>query len=1508
MRRFTKGMRLLFVGVGTTFILLVLASLVLARTSPGRALVLRQVLDRAGTSIAGDLAVESITSARGLFNGFTLHDVRLNAPNGDEVVHADSARLGYDLLSLVTSRTLSVRLYHPDVTLARLEDGRWNLVAALEGTAPTDDEGVVDPMAADSTAPESTVADSPGDSAGVELAELGSDVTDLQDVRIVNGTVRIEQSDGEWLVFDAIEAVVPDLSLGLGNGSDHAEVSFASLRGHFEDGLLDVRTFRGALHHEASVLDVEVDRLELAKSQARGNAKVDWVTQEVSVDFGLDIRRVDLEDLHWLDGRLPSGGGIGALNAEMRIGKESRWRFSGVELNAGSSRLTGSGGLVVRRQGVSLESVDVRAENVMADVIGPWIHEDPDSLPGWVQSQFSGPVRASGPLSELSLAAELDLTLPGADSASALDLRGGLHFGSQPGARDLRVVARGVELERLGGLFKAQGESGVVPLRGPINVDLRVDGRVDERLDITGDVLRLDATGSSVVRVDGALGRNETGGWPVSGLLLLEPLRMAHVADLAPGAGLRGTASGSVQLGGRLSDLTLVTDLQTTGGPLALSASVDLFAPGDGVRVAGPLTGFNLSEMSDRVPASTVLRGTVDADLALEPEPLGRLGMTLIDSSVGSLTLHRAVFGGVAREGRFDFDSLDIRTSAGDVRGSGSLAILDSVPAGRLELQVAATSLEGLRPILFGDSILVADDLSDFELEILAASGEFDPDTLPSAEDMRVGGRAEGAFTVQGRFADWTAAGSMVLAEAVYGRYEADSATVQLASFAWPSKSYDLTARSGETRVWDRAYRSGELDVDFDQGQGRVQAALVRSPQEDIRVRAGFLIDDSTTTVNLDQATVRAEGERWNLGGPASASWGAHGITVSDFRLVRPEDGGLRLTIDGSLPRSGQGDLRVSALQVDLSRVAQLLQYDDQGIEGRMNLRLRLRGSPDQPVANGTVDATDVRFRSVSLSTVGGEIRYAGQGMSGELQAAIGDQLALDVGGTIPASLRLAPWPVASLEDAPIDLDIQADSVPLDAVLGFFEGFGDVRGTVTGAVDVGGRPDDLQPRGQLRVDDGAATIEFFGVRPEEFNGTFTLAPDGAVAVDASFRESGSESGAGRVVGTVLLNPVSDPGFDLNITANRVRAVARRDVEGVVTGNATLSGRFNAPVVEGALTADEGTLFIDEFVRSAEVLDLTDPTLDLDQFFDTGPVTVAPDDINPFVQNLRANVSLTMARNTWLRSQRLNQAMNLELAGTLDMTFDRRVRSLAMLGELQAVRGTYTTLGRNFTVEEGTVRFVGTPGVNPDLNFTADLRVPRQEGPLDITANVGGTLLAPSLRLSSEDQALSESDLYSYVVFGQPTYALSNSQQELVAGARTASVNLALGTIASQLGSFLLSEDIPIDYLDISTSQYFDGGDVARLGFRSEVESTVATIGKYVSDDLFLGVRWRPFGAQGAASRNAFSGRLEWRFRDEWALEAFAEDRSLRDSFVSLDALGLDLSKVFGLFIFREWGY
>ena len=57
-----------------------------------------------------------------------------------------------------------------------------------------------------------------------------------------------------------------------------------------------------------------------------------------------------------------------------------------------------------------------------------------------------------------------------------------------------------------------------------------------------------------------------------------------------------------------------------------------------------------------------------------------------------------------------------------------------------------------------------------------------------------------------------------------------------------------------------------------------------------------------------------------------------------------------------------------------------------------------------------------------------------------------------------------------------------------------------------------------------------------------------------------------------------------------------------------------------------------------------------------------------------------------------------------------MLYDRQTNDLVILGALNAIRGTYTILGRRFDVVSGTVDFVGTPGINPQLNFLATTQV------------------------------------------------------------------------------------------------------------------------------------------------------------------------------------------------------
>jgi autotransporter translocation and assembly factor TamB len=70
-----------------------------------------------------------------------------------------------------------------------------------------------------------------------------------------------------------------------------------------------------------------------------------------------------------------------------------------------------------------------------------------------------------------------------------------------------------------------------------------------------------------------------------------------------------------------------------------------------------------------------------------------------------------------------------------------------------------------------------------------------------------------------------------------------------------------------------------------------------------------------------------------------------------------------------------------------------------------------------------------------------------------------------------------------------------------------------------------------------------------------------------------------------------------------------------------------------------------------------------------------------------------DIDLSVPRDLWIRWG----DMNVEIGGELIMRYDRREGDLVMVGDLQALRGSYQVFGRTFEVDGGTVSFLGQPG-------------------------------------------------------------------------------------------------------------------------------------------------------------------------------------------------------------------
>src|SRR5207253_35959 len=226
----------------------------------------------------------------------------------------------------------------------------------------------------------------------------------------------------------------------------------------------------------------------------------------------------------------------------------------------------------------------------------------------------------------------------------------------------------------------------------------------------------------------------------------------------------------------------------------------------------------------------------------------------------------------------------------------------------------------------------------------------------------------------------------------------------------------------------------------------------------------------------------------------------------------------------------------------------------------------------------------------------------------------------------------------------------------------------------------------------------------------------------------------------------------------------------------------------------------------------------------------------------------------------------------------------------------------------------------TPGLDPNLNIVAVYRVTTAQGdPLNIQANVTGTLQSPQVTLTSDAQpAISESDLVSYLMFGRPTYQLAASERAAAgatsrAGATAAGLgNLAyrfispslLGYAATGLENF--AQTLGLDYVAITSAEVAQSPIGTGNLFSGILAGSQVELGRYLNDNLFLAFTQRLAGANTGTARTP-GVRLEWRLQPEYTLELFAEDRFARTPSFGLESTA-EAKRVYGLFLFREWGY
>ncbi|HEX7118070.1 MAG TPA: translocation/assembly module TamB domain-containing protein [Longimicrobiales bacterium] len=1465
-----------FLGLVLGLAVIVGALYVLTQTEYGLERVRRFALEQIGEQVEGELRVARIESA-GLFGGVVLHDVTLEDPRGFPFLRADSIRLQYRWRNLLRGQIVFDRLvaYRPEVYVTRLPgDTLWNYERVFPDRTPGIDEPndfilidrvtIVDGLAVVRTPWKPDPVVEPEDTARILLEEIPG-----------YGTVRVYR-------FEDVDAVLPRV-LWESPVEEGKLIRVASLstRGYIFETPFDLVDFGGVVTIRDSLIAFEAERFRLPNS--RGSALGRVIADDGNFyDIRIVADAVDFADIQWLYPPLPDEGyGELVFRIQSQPGG-TLWYAQDAYVRAPGTEVRGDFGIVTGDT-LYFTRVNLRASPIDLELVA-------DMLPGEldVEGLMVGTVVVEGPVSSLSTEVDVRLSRAGAADAAPAHVRGSgtLDLRAPFGVENLDLTVDGLDVALIP-VLRDRLDAG-----GKVSGRIRATGRLDRSVRFA-TAIRHELAGrtASALHGSGTLQYASRDRAALDATLEADSIALELLGAVVPAlGGVRGEVRGPVRLVGPLSDLTLDADLESRAGRLELDGRFDLTGPRLRYTAEGRITEFRL----DRVLAGldeTVLTARVEAR-ATGDDDAARVRVELDSGWTGPVELSSGIAQLRFADGLVHVDSLTIEGAVGRLVAAGTLGT-DSTSHGTLEVAVQIDSLAALRRRLFDDAALAL------------------ADTMGS----RIGGAAFVRATLRGSIADLAADGELRLDGATYRAFEVGRADVRFAARGIGTDSLHVAARGDASgaSVYGRPLDSAHATVAFENGAGRfeLEARGAEPVVADYRLLGGFQRLGDAFELELRELHARDWVGDWRLAEPARVRLGGRGLDIDDLFLIRG-DGTARIRAYGQIPwrsrsalaatESPPADFRLEIEGIPLAP----LRADTAGSTAlaRLSGAVTVSGTAESPVMTADLLLDAVHYDDVRVDRIDAHLEYADQRLEGRVEAYLDGEPILTGSGLVPVDLALAPIGERRL-DRSVNVRFRADRVPAAFLTGMVDGFREVRGDLTGSITVGGTT--VAPRlgGLVELSDGEMVWNVSGVRYRDVEGTFRVLEDQVVAVDLVAR---TDNGTATAAGTLTFVPLTDPELALTITTREFQLARRPDVAATGTGRIRLSGRYTQPRLTGNIQIDRGELFLDEVWHRYNVVALDDETLL--SVVDTSIVSIQRIE-NPFTRNLIVqDFTIDVGRDSWLRGRTLD----VEVAGRLHVDYDRRGDDLRLTGALNAIRGAYELYlaeeipAHRFAVREGTVEFDGTPGINPRLDIVAMHRVRTEGGTLNVEAVVTGTLRDPRVRLRSDVQPpIAESDLLSLVLFGRPFSELvrvagpGDSGTEAFEGVLAVyGFGFATGAVSTGLQSLFADYDL-LDYIAITEweGDRADGSGLGNIFARSQVE-----VGRYIGEDWYVAFSsGLPTGNE-QRTRDLLGARVEWRFAPTWTGEFFWENRFSRG--LSLDAA--QRQKVYGFFLFREWGF
>ncbi len=1467
-----------------------------------------------------------------LTSGIKLIDVSITDSSGAPLLAADTITAGYRIGNFIGKKVFlhDVRLVRPTVVLSKLSEGDWNYERIFPGdttTSPKSAPGFGDWVKFEDVAvvegrlmvrtpwePSDTLAATARDSA-ISVALGGGERTRIE--RVSGGFQKVmefRQITGE---FPRIRIADPELE-GI-----VAEVASARMIAEmFRPPAADVRDLAGTFHIVDDSVYWRDARAQLSASRL---SKLSGTYYLDPGDLWIRLHgdTVALTDVRWLYPRLPSEGG-GSLDFYALIAEDSaEYIARGATVRTGSTTIAGDFGLSLG------DSVRFHDTNLRFSSLGTALVEQ--LVPGLElprRGTLSGRTALAG--TPRSLRVDADLAFDDTRSGmSRLTAVGEIGFSGEGfRARSLRVRASPVQVD-LGKL---------------ILEDLPIAGTLAGRATLTGSVDRWHFADANVVhRENGAeshvIGLAEvdlSGGRAMSVNVRAVPASLATIGKFFPNLGLHGQASGTVSIRGPFNRLVVEADLEFPGGGAAdITGTVDIASEEAGYNLAAQMTAFNAGAVAEGLP-KTSLTGSASAEgRGFEPATMRAsfvadlTGSRFDTVSVDSARARIAVADGIAR-----VDTLILRTASASADASGTIGMA-APHMGTLVYRAEIDSLSAFSGLLPGgsdtadvaprpgrqtrmlakaraDSTVVA-KATEVERE---ATGSPAPKlkiaSIPSVPRDSLAGWVYTAGTIRGSLAQFDLRGRAAVRDVAAFGNTVQRGQVEYALTEWGTSTAGLALGGGfkGLQAGGFAIDSADVRIAYQDPDGRLELAIRQANDQEYVAKANFELHLEHNELHIEDLRLRFDTTVWASAHPGTVRWGKRGIELDEVELRSGDSG--RVYVDGLLPTQGTLDLRVAIQGFQLSNLVDLLQTDIEA-KGVLALELRLEGTRSAPRFAGAAGVREINYRGTEFPDIRATFQYADTVLVAHADVVRdGRAPLLTADGRVPVNLAFTGVEGDRFRDAPLTLDIVADSLPLEALPRFTDVVSDIEGRAIGKIAVRGTLSRPVLAGAMALELGSLRVVQSGMRLRDITGSLHIAGDTLVIDSLIGRTPGRHGGAVQMAGTLDLAKLSEPGFDLDIIVNDARILENN--LGTIDANAdlTISGPFNAVYINGSAEIVHGVIYIPKPDTKTAVKP-GDPAVFA--VVDTSVLAnraLLPER-SPLLENLRVDMDLHISRGTFARSADGNiEIFTPEEVGPLSISVDRAQSSLRLEGMVSAERGVYSVAGREFDITRGSVIFIGTPEVNPLLQLIGEreINLPGREV-VRIRVVIGGTGRNPRVTLESDAQPpISQSDLLSYLAFGRSSSSLLQVQGSSLSGQGGGSGDLvgnvaALATrqlAAVALGAMLqevqsdASRSFGLDVFNINPADI--PSELNRNGVEALLQGTEVEAGKYLNTRTFLSLSAR-------AARALPGVVIEHRMKKGLRIEAAVEPRFLlREPSLALTQAP-NSTNVFGAFLILE---